>query len=228
MAKKSEKVAKKTRKTKSVKTVRETPESSKTVTKKYFTGKYLLILILSGVLMLLVISLYFLDKRINVAKVNGQPITRMELYKELEKKDAKAVLEEIITKKIILQEAKKQGIVVSQDDVNNELAKINESVKKQGATLNEVLEMQGVSYEQLIENIKIQKILEEILKGEINVTDEEIKTQYDQNKDVYGKEKSFEDLKEDIRFQLYQERITAAYRKWIEEKRNSSKVENYL
>lgn len=200
----------------------------KPVTKRYFSGKHLLILLFSGLFLLLVIFLYFLNKRLNVAKVNGQPISRIELYRELEKKSAKEVLDELITKKIIFQEAKKNNIVVSKEDIDGELAKINTSVSSQGATLNEVLEIQGVTYEQLVENIKIQKILEVILKDSINVTDEEIKNRYDENKDVYGKEKTFDELKEDIKFQLYQERITAAYRTWIEEKRSSSVIENYL
>lgn len=195
---------------------------------KYFSGKYFLILVLSVILIPIVILIWFISKRINVANVNGQHISRIEFYKELEKKDGNSVLDDLITKRIIFQEAKKRNIFVSASDIENELNKIRESVISQGSTLEEVLSYQGVTYNQLLENIKIQKILEVILKDNINVSGDEVKARYDQNKDIYGKDKTFDDLKEDIRFQIYQEKITAAYRTWIEEKRNSSIIKKYL
>lgn len=205
-----------------------TNETSRIKSVSFFSGKYFHILSFSTLLILLVIFVIYVGKRMNVATVNGQPISRLELYRELEKKEGAAVLDELITKKIIFQEAKKRNVVVSQADIDSELNKIRDSVTSQGSTLEEVLEFQGVTFDELLDNIKIQKILEGILKDTIAVTDEEVKARYEQNRDVYGNEKSFEELKEDIRFQVYQEKITDAYRDWIDKAKSAAKIENNL
>ncbi len=196
--------------------------------KKFFPDRFLSTLLLSGVLILFVLLITAIGRRINVAKVNGQTISRLEYYKELEAKEGNSILEDLITKKIIFQEAKNNNISVSPSDIEAELSKIRDTVSAQGSTLEEVLAYQGITYNQLLDNIRIQKFLEQLLKNSINITDEEIKLRYEENKDIYGKDKTFEELKEDIRFQLYQEKITAAYRNWIEEKRNNSVIEKYL
>ncbi len=190
--------------------------------------KFLLTVLLSGAIILFVLLIAAIGKRINVATVNGQPISRLEYYKELEKKEGKSVLDDLITKKIIFQEAENKGVFVSKSQVDEELNKIRNSVAQQGTTLEEVLSYQGMTYNQLIENINIQIMLEGLLKDKINISDDEIKARYDENKDIYGKDKTFEDLKDDIRYQLYQEKITSAYKNWIEDKRNSSKIDKYL
>ena len=114
--------------------------------------------------LLIIISLVlFLNsayKRIYIAKVNGRPISRLEYIKELEKNDKGVVLDNMITKAIIFQEADKNGIKISDADIQTELTNIRLSVESQGTTLEEILLYQGITYEQLLENIEIQKILE--------------------------------------------------------------------
>lgn len=192
------------------------------------SGRFLLILLLSGTIILFVLLITAISKRIYIAKVNGQSISRLEYYKELENKYGNTVVDDLITKSIIYQEAKKNGISVTSSDVQSELSIIRNTVTKQGSTLEDVLAYQGITYDQLLENIKIQKILEQLLKNNINISDEEIRTRYDENKDIYGKDKTFDQLKDDIRYQLYQEKITTAYRNWIEEKRSASVIEKYI
>lgn len=217
-------------KTKSQKTKLKTDRegSSSSDVKKYFAGKHLQILTFTAMLIPLVMFLWILNKRIYVANVNGQMISRLEYYKELEKKDGGSVLEDLITKKIIYQEASKNNINVTQSDVDTELNNIRANVMQQGSTLEDVLTYQRLTYDKLLENIKIQKILENLLKDKISITDDEVKSRYEENKDVYGKDKTFEDVKDDISYQLYQEKITDAYRNWISEKRNASAIEKFL
>ena len=187
-------------------------------------SRFHLILILTLIFIPIVILILFINRKLNVASVNGKYISRFQYYKELEKKDGKSVLDDIITKQIIFQEAKKQGILVTQTEVNDEIIKVEESVISQGSTLNDVLVYQGITYEQLVENIKIQKILELILKDQVNVTDSEVEAFYNENKSFYGKDQTLEQLKDSIKYQLYQEKLTTAYRTWINEKKSSSKI----
>lgn len=190
--------------------------------------KFVFMLLLSLLLISLVLFLNSAYKRMYIAKVNGRPISRLEYIKELEKNDKGVVLDNMITKAIIFQEAEKNGIKISDSDIQTELSNIRLSVESQGTTLEEILLYQGVTYEQLLENIEIQKILEIILKDDIAVTDEEVEEMYEENKDIYGSEKSYEELKESIRYQLMQSKITDSYKSWLDGKKSSSNIQKYL
>ena len=190
--------------------------------------KFIYILSLSLILISLVLFLNSAYKRIYIAKVKGRPISRLEYIKELEKNDKGVVLDNMITKSIIFQEADKNGIKISDADIQTELTNIRLSVESQGTTLEEILLYQGITYEQLLENIEIQKILEIILKDNITVTDEEVKESYEENKDIYGSEKTFEELEESIRYQLIQSKITDSYKTWLDGKKSSSNIQKYL
>ncbi len=191
-------------------------------------GGFYSILLLSFGIILLSLFVYFLNKNINIARVNGQAITKTRYFSELHKSSGQQVLDEMITKLIIKQEAERMGVNVSQSDIEEEITKLRSSVESQGSTLEQVLTYQGVTYDQLLENIKIQKMLEAILTDRVSITDDEIKSFYEENKDFYGNEKSFDELYNDIKFQLFQERMTAAYRSWIEEQKAASNIEKYI
>jgi SurA N-terminal domain len=190
-------------------------------------SKFNIMLILTFLFIPLVILVFFINKKLYVASVNGKLISRYQYFSELEKKDGKTVLDDMVTKQIIYQEAKNQGIVVTASDINAEIKKVEESVVSQGSTLNDVLTYQGITYNQLVENIKIQKILELILKDQVTVTDSEAQTYYNENKSFYGKDQTFDQLKDSIKYQLYQEKLTTVYRTWINEKRSASKIVLY-
>ena len=143
----------------------------------------------------------------------------------MEKKEGKNILEDLITKKIIYQEAEKQGVNVTEAEVNDEIQKLRSEVEKQGNTLDELLALQGLTNEDLLENVKIQKLLEKILTNEIVVTDEEIQAKLDENKDFYTKDDDLNAARENIRLQIFQEKLTSTYRAWIQEKRDAATVE---
>ena len=79
------------------------------------------------------------QKYLVVATVNGQPISRLTVIKELENQGGKNVLETIITRELILQEAAKKNASANQNEINSELKKIEENVKSQGGTLEAAL-----------------------------------------------------------------------------------------
>ncbi|OGM13609.1 hypothetical protein A3A76_03165 [Candidatus Woesebacteria bacterium RIFCSPLOWO2_01_FULL_39_23] len=186
------------------------------------------IIILASVAILLVIVLNALFRRYFIASVNGRLIARHQLYSELEKKDKGKVLEDIITKEIIFQEAKNNNIKISRDEITSELAKISESINQQGSNLNDVLALQGMTLEELRENIEIQKILEKLLQHKISISDEEIQQRFDDNKSSYSPETKYDDVKESLKAQIFQEKLSDLYRSWIEEKRTNLKVKYFM
>ena len=103
-----------------------------------------------------------LKKELVVATVNGQPIFRLTLIREMEKNSGKQVLEGLIGKTLILQEAKKQNVSIGQEEINQEMAKIEENFKNQGQDLNQLLAFQGMTRADLEEQIQLQKTAEKL------------------------------------------------------------------
>ena len=62
--------------------------------------------------------IFFAKSIFFAALVNGTPIMRYSVIKELEKQNGKQALESLITKKLILQTAKKKNIEVKQSDLS--------------------------------------------------------------------------------------------------------------
>ena len=70
-------------------------------------------------------------------------------------------------------------------------------------------------------------IIEKLLADKVKVSGEEIKEYYDKNKDMFDKTKTFEELKDDIKDQVYQGKLSQEYKKWIQDIRSSAKI-NYF
>jgi len=182
------------------------------------------------VLLLLILLAIFVYKNVGffvVASVNGKPISRLALRRELEKQGGKQVLDSIITKQTILGEASKKKTAVSDKELSDKIDEVKKSLEKQGTDLESVLKYQNQSMEDFKDTIKMRLIIEKLLADKIKVSDEEAKEYYDKNKDAFDKTKTFEELKDDIKEQVYQEKLSQEYQKWIQDIRSSAKI-NYF
>ncbi len=160
------------------------------------------------------------------ATVNGSPISRLSVISELEKKSGKAALDELITKKLIDDEAKKNGVTVSDDEVSAEITKIDDQIKAQGKALSEVLLEQGMTESDLRLQITIQKKLEKLLADKTQVADDEIKKFIADNKVVVpaGQEETY---KNQARDQLTQNKLRDAAGLLIDSLRSQASI-NYF
>jgi len=170
---------------------------------------------------------YRLKDQFVVAMVNGQPISRLALIKELENQAGKNTLEALVTKTLVLQEAEKQGVTVGDEEVDQEIARIEEDVSAQGQDLTQVLGMQGISREDLREQIRIQKIAEKIVGEGIEVTDEEVENYFAENGDSFPEDADTEELKKNIRQSLEQQKLTEGINSWVTALRDSAEI-NYF
>jgi len=119
-------------------------------------------------------ALAYLSKGLFIAAtVNGSPISRLAVILKLEKSSGKSLLDSLITEKLIQDEAKAKKIVVSDDEINGEIKKIEDQIIAQGSTIDAALAAQGMSADDLKKQILLQKEIEKLLADKINVTDEE-------------------------------------------------------
>ena len=158
-----------------------------------------------------------------VARVNGKAVTRIELWKALEQDGGSQVLDTLITKKLIMEEAEKQGVVVTQQDINLEIQNIENTLLTQGSTLEQALTSQKLSIEQLNEQIKFQKILEGLVgKNTIAVTDEEVDTSLKQVLDAG--QKNTPELRDQVKAQLEQAKLSQAMQSYIVNIKKNAKI----
>ena len=198
---------------------------NKSTLNKYFKSfksrRYLVLVIF---LILLGIVLYLGKSLFIAAIVGGRPITRLELVKELEKQSGKETLDNLVTKNLINQKAQKEGVTISNEDIQKEIENISKMVESQGSTLDAALSIQGQTRADLEENIRVQKTVEKMLQDEVKISDADLLKYFEDNKSLYGNEAKFEDLKEDIRGQLKQEKLSAAFQEWMTKLKSESQI----
>ncbi|QQG40623.1 MAG: SurA N-terminal domain-containing protein [Candidatus Levyibacteriota bacterium] len=180
-----------------------------------------------GIAVVLGLFIYFFKGFFVAATVNGQPIFRFSLIQELEKQGGKRTLDSLITKTLILQEAKKQNITVDKKEVDNEIAKAEDSVKKQGQQLDAILAMQGISRENLKEQIRLEKTIEKLIAKDIQITDKEINDFIEKNKDNLSEASDSAKLKETVKDQLKRQKVSEKFQAWIADIQKQAKI-NYL
>ena len=132
-------------------------------------------LIIVGVIIIVIILLaYFFKGLFIAATVDGSPIGRLTVIQKLEKDSGKALLDSLVTEKLIQNEANTKNIVVTDDQINAEIKRVETQVVAQGGTLEIALSAQNMTIEDLKKRIFLQKEIEGLIADKINVTDQEI------------------------------------------------------
>jgi len=178
-----------------------------------------------GLVTIAVLLTLFLGKSLVIAAfVNGMPVSRFSLIKELEIQGGQKVLDSLIEKSLIFQEARKQKVTVDKSLVDKEIERIETLLKDQNLTLDEALSMRGETRASLVEQIRLQKTVEALLGSKISITDDEIKAYFEKNTDLFDAKAKLEDVKDSVKEQLYQQKLSNAYSTWITELKTKAKI----
>lgn len=165
-----------------------------------------------------------------VAMVNGEEITQDQLYEEMVKTGGQPTLDKIIAQKVIALEMQKQEIVVSEEEIQNELNQFYEYYGGEEA-FKETLTAAGLTLDDMksdmVTNLGIMKLME----SRITITEEEMQVYFGENKALLasgGENADYESNKEDIRKLLLQQKSEAEYEKWMAELYEQYGVVNQL
>ncbi|KYO65500.1 foldase protein PrsA [Thermovenabulum gondwanense] len=120
-----------------------------------------------------------------VAKVNGEVISKDELYDLMVKTIGEEALDYLISQKIIDLEAKKQNIAVTDEDINKELEKIYEAYGGETA-FKQNLAMGGYSFEEYKKNLAMSIKTKKLIAPRISITEEEMKSYFNEHKDEFA------------------------------------------
>lgn len=149
------------------------PATSAAIAHPRFTRRTMLI-VLAVAATLVVAGLAFAQGLVVAATVNGTPISRLAVISELEKRGGAEALDALISKKLIDDEARKQNIVITAEELDGELKEIGSQIASRGSTFDEQLAQQGLTRADVREQITAHLKLEKLLADQAQVSEEEI------------------------------------------------------
>jgi hypothetical protein len=191
-------------------------------------SKKRLIIGISVAVVVILALLYFLRSFLVVAFVNGQPITRWALDRQLEKAGGKQILNTKIAEILVMQEAQKQNVNISQERINEEVKKLEDSFQAQGQTLDAVLALQGQDRTEFLRQVELQLAVEEMLGRDIQITDQEIAQYFAQNQSLFEQGATLESEKEQIKKNLFDEKLTEKIQPWLTDLQTKAKIIYFL
>ncbi len=111
-----------------------------------------------------------------LAVVNGKPISRQQVANECLKRFGPEVLEDIVNKFLVLEECQKQGVVITEGDVNNE---ITTEAQQFGMSADRWLQLISTKRSMSVDQIKNDYIwnklaLRRLVANQIQVTQQEL------------------------------------------------------
>ena len=158
-----------------------------------------------------------------VATVNGKPIYRLAYLEKLQKSDT-TVLTSMVQDSLISSEAKSKGIVIDQKDIDDSLTTIETQVKEQGMTLDEALKSESLTKEELISQIRTQKIAEKLASPSADSTQAEIDAWLKENKDYLPTGKTKDELQTLAKTQLKTQAENTAVNTWFTNLKSTAKI----
>lgn len=130
------------------------------------------------------------DKEI-VASVEKEDITKEELYDVLVKQYGTSAIGYLIDNKIVEVEAEKEKIKVSDKEIDEEMQTYIESNGGEEA-FDAALSQSGLSREDIEEEVVNYLKIVKLLESDIEVTDEEITTYFEENKESFSEPEQVE------------------------------------
>ncbi|OHB20880.1 MAG: hypothetical protein A3J67_03560 [Parcubacteria group bacterium RIFCSPHIGHO2_02_FULL_48_10b] len=182
--------------------------------------------VIAAIILILLALAYYEKGLLIAATVNGSPISRLAVIQALEKRSGKAALDSLITQKLIVDEASKKGIKVTDAEIATEIKNIESQIAAQGGTLPQMLEQQGLTMDDLKEQIGTQKKVEGLLGDAIQVTDAEVAKYIKDNKVTVPKGQET-DTNNQIREQLKQTKFQSAIQPLLDSLHTQAKI-NYF
>lgn len=160
------------------------------------------------------------------AAVNGQPIFIWEYLTKLHQIAGEQVLNQVITEKLIFQEAIREGIAVTPEQLDEEEKKLEEQFAQAGG-LDAVIANQGMTRHEFERQMRLSILVRDILVKTATVSAEEVDREYEANNDQYSdvpEDEAKRRIRETLENQYAQEQITP----WLENLKTTARVEIYL
>lgn len=184
--------------------------------KKYIIG---LLLVFFG--LLLGVSL---RRFIPVAIVNGKTVDRAEFTKLLLERSGETVLQEMIAKQLLYEEADKKNITVSEAEINKQIEISRNEIKANGVTLEAYLSQRNYTMEKFREEIRDQLVVKKMFEKGIRVTESDIETFFKANNVTKGEGAILASQRITIKQAITQYLLRQKYYQWVQGELKSAEI----
>ncbi|MCY7831236.1 peptidyl-prolyl cis-trans isomerase [Bacillus spizizenii] len=120
----------------------------------------------------------------SIATIGGKSVTREEWLKEMEDRYGKSTLEDMINVQVVEQLAKKNNLKVSKNEIDREFLLVK-------AVNNSFYEDEHTTEKEWKDQIRYNILLEELLTRDIDISNKELKSFYNKNKELYQFDDSY-------------------------------------
>ncbi|WP_134685197.1 peptidyl-prolyl cis-trans isomerase [Brevibacillus migulae] len=133
-------------------------------------------------------SWYKQDAELQAAAVVGSTtITQADYIQQLKQKYGKEVLDDMIDRATVFQEAERLGLTIDPKRIDAEVDKIKESYGPDQDFQTALKQQAGTSVEALRQEITYQLLLQELATRDVVISEEDMLAQYNNHKDRYAK-----------------------------------------
>jgi len=148
-------------------------------------NKLLSALLLAFIIAAGVFLTFTLNQDDAVASINGEKITKDELYTKLVKQYGSGTVDQMINDKIVEAEAEKKKITVSNSTISSEIDKLKEQYGGEDA-FKQALVNNNTTLTALKNDVKNYLLIKKLLEPEIKITEDEMKTYFEENKGSFA------------------------------------------
>ncbi len=196
-----------------------------------------LLLVLGGVVVFILVDLFvqYLNNGYSVAVVNGTRISMDKYHKRLESSYGTTIAKQLIDEQLINLEAKKADVTVTDEEIDERLKSIIDSVGGDEA-YSQALQANNITEKQLIDQIKLDELARKIIEPTLEYTDDDIKAFFDQYSSViFPNESAALEEGEKLDYELYkdgtkdifiQQEVENAKYTWLESLTGEYKIQD--
>ena len=177
-----------------------------------------------------------------VAIVNGEEVTgktynlvytQEKMYQSQFEEDIdldemkESAVELVIERQILFQEARKEGIEITDEEASKELERIKEESPE---TLETLLAQFQLTEEDFKDQLKYELTMYEYMNRviEVSVSDEELEEYYEKAKEGNEDIPEFDEIKHNLRAQLTELKTQEAFQEKIEEAKSNAKIDKKI
>lgn len=125
------------------------------------------------------------DRSRPAAVVNGDPITFEELDTLLERRYAAQIIDQLIIERLIVQEAEKQNVTATEEELAAELERARGSLQP-GQDFEQAVAEQFGSVEAFREQLRLNVLLQKLLAPQIQLNDAQLQQYYNENQQQFA------------------------------------------
>lgn len=121
-----------------------------------------------------------------IAAVGNVTLTEADWTNELKDKYGKLVLDKMIDREVVAEQAKRNGITVNKEEIEREVNNLHDRFPNQKEFLDMISEEAGSAQIEMKDEIRYYLLLEKLATMDVHISEEEMFRYYEQNREKYN------------------------------------------